>query len=546
MESANSFLWTTSPRTITPYLHTIFMILWTIRIQTLALPLLEQGCPSYDQHARTRHEGNRSEGRYQLPFQRPSTECRNFYSWEVEEAIERLQYKIKDPDLFRLFENAYPNTLDTMVKWKGFAWENGMEGVETDEDLAFVITGDINAMWLRDSANQILSYTPVLIPSSEPDSLAALFRGVINAHSRYIKFSPYCHAYQPLPESKVRQQTNYAYSRNHVNPPYDPAKTFDCKWELDSLASFLQLSSEYHNVTNDLTPFEKFTWLDTVEIILNAVDAMRVGTYTHDGHIRQPGYTMTGQTDRATETTSNDGHGNPVSGHTGLIRSTFRPSDDATIFQFLIPSNMMFAVYLESSSNIMYELNTLRSRQLADRMLTMASEIRAGITKYGVIAHSQFGAMYAFEVDGYGSQNLMDDANLPSLLSASWMGYVNPRDEVYLNTRMFALSEANPYWAFGDIFNAVGGPHTGPSKGWPLASIVRAMTSQDASGDEIRHEIRAILGSTDGLGLVHESINAHNANDWSRHWFGWANGMFGQLILELEAKWPELLEESYQ
>ena len=176
----------------------------------------------------------------------------------------------------------------------------------------------------------------------------------------------------------------------------------------------------------------------------------------------------------------------------------------------------------------------------------MASEIRAGISKHGIIVHPQFGAMYAFEVDGYGSQNLMDDANLPSLLSASWMGYVDPTDEVYLHTRKFALSEANPYWAFGDVFNAIGGPHLGPSKGWPLASIVRAMTSQDGSGDEIRQELRAILGTTDGLGLVHESVNAHDAKDWSRHWFGWANGMFGQLILRLEAEWPELLEESYQ
>ena len=113
----------------------------------------------------------------------------------------------------------------------------------------------------------------------------------------------------------------------------------------------------------------------------------------------------------------------------------------------------------------------------------------------------------------------MDDANLPSLLSAPLMGYVSPRDEVYLNTRMFALSEANPYWAFGTVFNAIGGPHLGPTKGWPLASIVRVMTSEDASGEETRQELRALLGSTAGLGLMHESINSHNENDWTRSWY---------------------------
>ena len=142
-------------------------------------------------------------------------------------------------------------------------------------------------MWLRDSANQILSYLPVLRASSEPNSLAALFRGVINVHSRYIKITPYCHAFQPPPESKLPLPSNGAYHRNKVHAfgkfGYDQKKTFDCKWELDSLASFLQLSSEYYNATRDMGPFEKYQWVDTVEVILKAVEAMRTGTYTPDG-----------------------------------------------------------------------------------------------------------------------------------------------------------------------------------------------------------------------------------------------------------------------
>ena len=113
----------------------------------------------------------------------------------------------------------------------------------------------------------------------------------------------------------------------------------------------------------------------------------------------------------------------------------------------------------------------------------------------------------------------MDDANLPSLLSAPMMGYTSSRDEIYQNTRLFALSKANPYWAFGEVYNSIGGPHNGPTKGWPLASIVRVLTSQDSSGEEIVHALKGLLGSTDGLGLIHESINSWNEKDWSRQWY---------------------------
>lgn len=262
-------------------------------------------------------------------------------------------------------------------------------------------------MWLRDSANQVLSYLPVLKASSEPDSLAALFRGVINAHSRYIKVTPYCHAYPPPPESGLSSPINGAYHNNKVvmfgKQGYDQKKTFDCKWELDSLASFLQISSEYYNATGDIGPFRKYKWVDTVEVILDAAESMRTATRTPDGHIAPSGYTMTGRTDRATETTSNNGLGNPVI-WTGMIRSTFRPSDDASIFQFFIPGNMMFARYLEASAGLMEIMDTKRTSALARRMRIMASEIRAGIAKYGIISHPLFGAMFAFEVDGYGSQ----------------------------------------------------------------------------------------------------------------------------------------------
>lgn len=118
-------------------------LLYNHLFAVLSAPIPPPECPHYAQYARQRHDGELPAGRYQLPFQRPTKICRTYRSEEVEDAIERLKPKIADPDLRRLFENSFPNTLDTTVRWKGFAWANGSEGTYTDEDLAFVITGDM-------------------------------------------------------------------------------------------------------------------------------------------------------------------------------------------------------------------------------------------------------------------------------------------------------------------------------------------------------------------------------------------------------------------
>ncbi|KAI9889036.1 MAG: hypothetical protein M1814_006039 [Vezdaea aestivalis] len=483
--------------------------------------LQQPKCPSYAGFGQTPH-GPYSEGIHKLPFQRPEKECRTFVAPEVEDAIERLRGKIKDKDLFRLFENAYPNTLDTAVKWSGFSNASGHEGEK--EDLAFIITGDIDAMWLRDSANQILSYLPILRPSTAKTSLAALFRGVINAHSRYIKITPYCHAFQPPAESELSPANNAAYYNNHLREPYDRSLTFDCKWELDSLASFLELSTSYYNSTLDLTPFSAFTWLDTINTILDAVDAMRRGTFTPDGHQDSSAYTFEGLTLRGTETLSNGGIGNPTRPGTGLIRSAFRPSDDATVFQLFIPANMMFATQLRRCAAIAEILSSLPATSpsaaaagpIASRMRRTAAEIDAGVQRYGIVTHPVYGRIYAYEVDGYGSANLMDDANTPSLLSLPLHTDVSMYDPVYRNTRHFALSQDNPYWMWGPVINGIGGPHVGPGKAWPLACIIRAFTTDDE--DEAEGQIKSVLNSTDGLGLVHEAINTWDQSDWSRQW----------------------------
>jgi meiotically up-regulated gene 157 (Mug157) protein len=449
----------------------------------------------------------------------------------------RMENVIKDPDLYRLFQNAYPNTLDTAIKWKGYAANNA------EEELTFIITGDINAMWLRDSSNQLQSYLPILNASSDPNSIASLYRGVINLQSRYILTSPYCNAFQPPVESGIGTSPNEAGSGDTVYPVYSNLSVFECKYELDSLAAFLQISTDYYNATGDLDFFQKFQWIETVREILAVAQNMTTPTYGSDGAVLQSPYTYTRNTNRATETFSNDGIGNPVAPGTGLIRSGFRPSDDSTIFQFYIPSNMMFSAYLATAANIMGKLSKGDSAALTEQMTSLSSSLRDSIETHGTVNHAKFGKIYAFEVDGFGSSNIMDDANIPSLLSAPFLGY-RIDTETYSNTRALVLSASNSYFMRGPVINAVGGPHQGPGMAWPMASIMRILTTEDDA--EIVNELRQIVSSTDGLGLIHESINSFNRSDWTRQWFSWANGLFGQMILDLEDRKPTILGTSFQ
>ncbi|OAL56396.1 hypothetical protein IQ07DRAFT_6148 [Pyrenochaeta sp. DS3sAY3a] len=502
-----------------------------------SLPILASAqCPEYIDYSKQVHEPL-SSGKYKLAYQRPSEQCRTFQSPLLEDTLSRMETVIQDPDLYRLFQNAYPNTLDTAIKWKGYSATN------SEEELTFIITGDINAMWLRDSSNQMQSYLPLLNASSNPNSIASLYRGVINLQARYLLTSPYCNSFQPPVESGIERAKNDAASQDSVYPHYSNDTVFECKYELDSLAAFLQISADYYNATGDHEFFKKFKWTQAVEAILTVAQDMMRPTYGSDGAVLESPYSFTRYTTRSTETFANDGIGNPVANGTGLIRSGFRPSDDSTIFQLFIPANMMFSSYLDLTAGIMSQLNTGNSGDLARRMTDLSKSLRTAIEQHGTIYHPTYGKIYAFEVDGFGGSIIMDDANIPSLLSAPFFGYKIDQ-ETYDNTREFVVSETNPYFMRGPVISAVGGPHQGLGMAWPMASIVRILTSDDDK--EIINELRQIVSSTAGLGLIHESVFSFDENRWTRQWFSWANGLFGQMILNLEDRKPGILKTSFQ
>jgi meiotically up-regulated gene 157 (Mug157) protein len=224
----------------------------------------------------------------------------------------------------------------------------------------------------------------------------------------------------------------------------------------------------------------------------------------------------------------NDGWGAPVK-PVGLIASAFRPSDDATTLLFLIPSNFMAVTQLRHTAEILTKVN--RNTLLANECRQLADEVERALKQYAVCQHPKYGAMYAYEVDGYGSQMLMDDANVPSLLALAYMGDVAIDDSIYQNTRRFVLSKDNPWFFCGKAGEGIGGPHIGYDMIWPMSIMMRAFTSQDDK--EIKHCMEMLMTTDANTGFMHESFHKDDATHFTRPWFAWQNTLFGELIIKL-------------
>ncbi|GAO46828.1 hypothetical protein SAICODRAFT_6734 [Saitoella complicata NRRL Y-17804] len=490
---------------------------------------LKDACPSYGDYANRRH-GPFSEGPLKLPSQRPIPACRTFVSKSVEELVASISKKMVDKDLARLFENCFPNTLDTTIKY---------HNPKSNPPQSFIITGDINAEWLRDSTNQLAPYVSLL---RSDRALRTLFAGAIHTQADMIRQYSYCNAFHPPPAAGLKR--TYNDQHDVVHPPYDPAVVFECKWELDSLAAFIKLSWMYYTETGD-TKFMDKTWTEAVQHLFGVLNQQSEPTFDDMGRPMRNAYTFRRQTTSGTETLALSGAGHPINGNTSLIRSAFRPSDDATIFQYFIPANAMMSVELGHLSEMLKKANHDGTtwNYLSSEAARISAEIRAGIYELAVIDHKIFGSVLAYEVDGYGGALLMDDANIPSLLSLPMLGFVDMDDPIYQNTRRMVLSSTgNPYFLgrpSHTIFSGIGGPHIGTRHAWPMSVIVQILTETNET--EIVRLLEMLKKSTAGLGLMHESVNVERLGDFTRPWFAWVNGLFGQMVLELVEKRPHLI-----
>ena len=436
----------------------------------------------------------------QYADQRPAAEERLFRSEAVEQEIARVCGLLTNERLRWMFANCFPNTLDTTVHYR--------EDEEGNPD-TYVYTGDIPAMWLRDSGAQVWPY--VQLCGNDP-ALQKMIAGVIRRQFRLINIDPYANAFNDGPTG-AGEDVGYP---GHVQDPW----VFERKWEIDSHCYPIRLAHHYWKTTGDESVFDA-EWVAAMRNILATLRDQQMKEGPGD-------YTFLRVTDRQLDTRCHVGRGNPVK-PVGLISSAFRPSDDATTFGFLVPSNFMAVSSLRKAAEILSTVNG--EQELAADCTALADEVAAALQQYAVVEHPVYGKIYAFEVDGFGSVQLMDDANVPSLLAMPYLGDVERTDPVYENTRRFVWSTDNPYFWRGEAGEGIGGPHIGVEMIWPMSIMMRAFTSTDDA--EIRDCIIALMTTDAGTGFMHESFSRHDAADFTRAWFAWQNTLFGELILKL-------------
>jgi meiotically up-regulated gene 157 (Mug157) protein len=432
---------------------------------------------------------------------RPAEQERLFHSDAVEREIKRVKKIFKDtPYLAWMFENCFPNTLDTTVHYT--------EDENSNPD-TFVYTGDIHAMWGRDSGAQVFPYVKY---AGKDKNIRKMIAGVIRRQLKNIVFDPYANAFNRYPDAKGGWMSDDSGMKPELH---------ERKYEIDSLCYPLRLAYEYWKETGDTSVFGDL-WIKAVENILKTFKEQQRKNGLGPYHFLRV-------TDRQLDTVDNVGYGNPVK-PVGLIASVFRPSDDATTFLFLVPSNFMAVTCLNKSAEILKEVNG--RTDLAKQCTDLATEVHGALMKYAIYNHPKYGKIYAFEVDGFGNQLIMDDANVPSLLAMPYLGDVDINDPIYQNTRRFIWSEDNPYFFRGKAGEGVGGPHIGiQSNPWPMSIMMRAFTSQDDK--EIKQCVQMLMDTDAGTGVIHESFNKDNADNYTRPWFAWQNTLFGELILKL-------------
>jgi len=428
---------------------------------------------------------------------RPVMSERLFKSKAVEAEILRVKKMLRNQKLAWMFENCFPNTLDTTVHYR----------VQEGEDDTFVYTGDIHAMWLRDSGAQVYPYVQL---ANKDEELKKMLRGVILRQFKCINIDPYANAFNDGPVGGEWQK-----DITKMN-----LELHERKWEIDSLCYPIRLAYYYWQVTGDDSIFSDL-WLEAIRNVLK--------TFKEQQRKENLGpYKFQRVTAVATDTQPNYGWGNPVK-PVGLIASAFRPSDDATIFQFLIPSNFFAVTSLRKAADVLTKVN--KDNALAKECADLAQEVEGALKKYAVSNHPEFGEIYAYEIDGFGTQSLMDDANVPSLLAMAYLGDVDVNDPIYRNTRRYVWSDSNPYFFKGKAGEGIGGPHIGYDMVWPMSIMMKAFTSQD--DEEIKFCLKMLLNTDNEMGFIHESFHKDDPANFTRAWFAWQNTLFGELILKL-------------
>ncbi|HEU5100446.1 MAG TPA: glycoside hydrolase family 125 protein [Roseiflexaceae bacterium] len=424
----------------------------------------------------------------------------------MERLIAQVEARLHErPKLARMFRLCFANTLQTTVR-------------QLPDQTTFVITGDIPAMWLRDSSCQV---RPYLRLAADDPAMADLIAGLIRRQCQSILIDPYANAFNETPSGQH-------WAEDETDAPTNPW-VWERKYEIDSLCFPIQLAYLFWQATGRTDHFDRRFY----QVARSIIDLWT----REQRHVDESPYFFRRRDCPPSDTLSHDGRGAPVA-ETGMTWSGFRPSDDACVYGYLIPSNMFAVVVLGYLAEIVAAQGG--DPALGDDALRLRDQIEAGIRTHGTITHPTYGTIYAYETDGLGQYTLMDDANVPSLLSLPYLGYCAANDPIYLNTRRWILSDENPCFYSGKAAAGVGSPHTPPRYIWHIALAVQGLTSLDPA-EQAR--ILETLERTDaGTFLMHEGFHADDPAQYTRPWFAWANAMFSEFLLSflipLSAKTP--------
>ena len=441
-----------------------------------------------------------------FPVVRTPPAERHFTSAAVERTIEKIQSSIGNREMAWLFGNCFPNTLDTTVYHQ----------IKDGRPDTYVITGDIDAMWLRDSSAQVYPYLD-LMKDDEP--LRLLIAGVINHQTRCILKDPYANAFYNDPEKRGEWAKDHTQMLPGVH---------ERKWEIDSLCYPIRLAYRYWKLSGDTAPFDA-AWHDAIRLTLQ--------TFREQQRKTDKGpYRFMRTTQWATDSLPGRGYGNPAN-PVGLIHSMFRPSDDATIFPFLVPSNFFAVVSMRQAAEMVEKLRN--DPALAAQCRALAAEVETALREHAIVNHPKAGRVYAFEVDAFGNYYCTDDGNIPNLLSLPYLGAVSPSDKIYQNTRRMLLSTQNPYWCVGKAASGLGGPHVGVDMIWPLGVIIEGLTATTDAG--IARCLKVLQTTHAGTGFIHEAFHKDDPKNFTRPWFAWANTIFGEFVLKTFHERPHLL-----
>lgn len=390
------------------------------------------------------------------------------------------------------FKAGFANTLLTTVR-------------RYDDGTTFLLTGDIPAMWLRDSTAQ---FRPYLVIAKEDEDIRSMISGLVQRQFRYINMDPYANAFNEEANGNGHQTDDTEMT------PW----TWERKYEIDSLCYPVQLSYLLYKQTGDTSQFNE----DFHEGVKKILHLWKV----EQNHDNSP-YNFERDTWRKEDTLTHGGKGTPVA-ETGMTWSGFRPSDDACIYGYLVPSNMFATVVLGYITELYSTL--FDDAEIVAQAKTLKTQIETGIKKFAVVPNKAGEDVFAYEVDGLGGYSIMDDSNVPSLMAAPYLGYCDKEDPTYLATRKTLLSKENPYFYEGKFAKGIGSSHTPENYVWPIALSIEGLTTNDKSEKE--RILNLLVDCDGGTNLMHEGFDVNDPNQFTRDWFSWANMMFCELVMD--------------